>query len=242
MPLLARHAVFGAGEHHIQVVEGFETWATFAAALAAYQSGDADGVGFVFSDTDDYVGIDLDHIDRQEVGAWATGVGWQLNSYLELSPSGTGAHVIARGTLPGPGRKRGRVEAYDRGRYFTVTGHRAQQLPATPQPRQAVIEALYAEYFADESAPTPSTATHALTISDDDAIARVKATDRGRALWAGDTSAYKSESEADFDLCLRIEQVVGHDRAMIERIWRASGLGVRGQGQRPRRIRPADDR
>ena len=216
------------------------TWATFDEAFAEYQRSDADGVGFVFTKDDDYVGIDLDHIDTPELTKWAYGIVRKLDSYLEKSPSGTGYHVIARGTLPGPGRKRGRVEAYDRGRYFTVTGHRAQQLPATPEPRQAEIEDLYAKYFADESAPTPvqaSTATaHAPAISDDDAIARVKATDNGRALWDGDpalwakdTGAYPSKSEADLALCREIEKVVGHDAAAIDRLWLVSGLGVRGK-------------
>ena len=126
---------------------------------------------------------------------------------------------------------------YDWGRYFTMTGHRAEKLPATPQLRQAEIEAFYAKYFADESAPTPvpaSTATHAPAISDDDAIARVKATDKGRALWDGDpalwdgdTTAYDSASEADLALCRLIAQVVGPDAAVIDRIWLASGLGAR---------------
>ena len=61
--------------------------------------------------------------------------------------------MIARGTLLGPGRKLGHVEAYDRGRYFTVTGHRAEQLPAKPELRQAEIEAFYAEHLAEESVP-----------------------------------------------------------------------------------------
>ena len=97
------------------------TWTTFEEALAEYQSGGADGVGFVFSKDDDYVGIDLDHIDSPELDAWAIEVVRKLDSYLEKSPSGTGYHVIARGTVP-EGRKRSNVEMYDWGRYFTVTG------------------------------------------------------------------------------------------------------------------------
>ena len=213
-------------------VDSAETWTTFDAALAAYRSGDADGVGFVFSADDPYVGIDLDHIDSPELKTSAESFLRLLNSYTELSPSGTGYRVIARGTLPEGRRRSGNVEMYDRGRYFTVTGHRVEHSPATPEPREALIEALYAKYFADESAPTPSTATHVLTISDDDAIAHVNATDKGHALWDGDTTAYKSESEADLALCRLIERFVGGDAAMIERIWLASGLGVRVKAKR----------
>ena len=228
------------------------TWATFEEAFAEYQRSDADGVGFVFTKDDDYVGIDLDHIDSPELDKWAIKVVRKLDSYLEKSPSGTGYHVIARGTLP-EGRKHSNVEMYDWGRYFTVTGHRSEDLPAKPELRQAEIDALFAECFAESSAPTPvpaSTATaHAPAISDDDAIARVKATDNGRALWAGDpalwakdTGAYPSKSEADLALCRRIERVVGPDAAAIDRLWLVSGLGVRGKVKGPRRLSQADDR
>jgi putative DNA primase/helicase len=49
-------------------------------------------------------------------------------SYAELSPSGTGVHIITRGsvTTDGKGKRdheRG-IELYDTGRYFTVTGHK----------------------------------------------------------------------------------------------------------------------
>jgi putative DNA primase/helicase len=43
--------------------------------------------------------------------------------YTELSPSRTGVHLIAAGSLSGQGLKTPCVEMYDSGRYFTVTGH-----------------------------------------------------------------------------------------------------------------------
>jgi putative DNA primase/helicase len=45
-----------------------------------------------------------------------------LDSYTELSPSGKGVHVIAKGQIPHGGR-RGAVEMYCQDRFFTVTGH-----------------------------------------------------------------------------------------------------------------------
>jgi len=53
-----------------------------------------------------------------------------VQSYAELSPSRSGAHVITFGTKrrqePGSGRS---MEMYDRGRFFTVTG---DHIPGTP--------------------------------------------------------------------------------------------------------------
>ena len=37
------------------------TWGTFQEALQAYENGEYDGVGFVFSSADPYTGIDLDN-------------------------------------------------------------------------------------------------------------------------------------------------------------------------------------
>jgi len=44
-----------------------------------------------------------------------------LNSYAEISPSGRGVHIIAKGKTPAP-LKRDRIEMYSAERYFTVTG------------------------------------------------------------------------------------------------------------------------
>jgi putative DNA primase/helicase len=111
------------------------TWSTFKAVWIAYQAGGFDGVGFVFSENDEFIGIDLDHIfdadgNVKESEPWALDVLEQLKgSYTELSPSGEGLHIIVRGSLPEPGGNDGKpggqphLEIYQSGRYFTITGH-----------------------------------------------------------------------------------------------------------------------
>jgi putative DNA primase/helicase len=44
------------------------------------------------------------------------------DGYTEVSPSGRGIHVIIRGSVRSGGMRRGPVEMYSRGRYFTITG------------------------------------------------------------------------------------------------------------------------
>src|SRR5918995_5996023 len=44
------------------------TWTTCAMALAAYERGHYDGIGFVFSSADPFVGIDLDNCRNPESG------------------------------------------------------------------------------------------------------------------------------------------------------------------------------
>ena len=116
-----------------------ETWAGYGEAISACEEHGYHGVGFVFTAEDDLCGVDLDKcLDPRtgELEAWAQEIIDELDSYAEISPSGTGIHVLVRGTLP-PGRNRkGRFEAYDRGRYFTVTGKHLAGTPKTIEGRQ----------------------------------------------------------------------------------------------------------
>lgn len=102
------------------------TWSTFEKVLEAYESGKRyDGIGFVFCSGDPYVGVDLDGCvgpETGEIAPWAVRIIDALDSYAELSPSGRGVHIIARGKIPAGGR-RGPVEVYRQDRFFTVTGH-----------------------------------------------------------------------------------------------------------------------
>lgn len=85
-----------------------------------------DGIGFMFSVSDPYTGIDLDKCLNAETGElepWAQRCVDLFNSYTEITPSGKGLHIIIRGKLPGKGRKKGKFEVYDRGRFFTFTGN-----------------------------------------------------------------------------------------------------------------------
>jgi putative DNA primase/helicase len=99
------------------------TWSTFQEALEAYENGGFAGLGFVFSSADPYAGVDLDAcVNRNgEVAGWALKIARYLDSYTELSPSGTGLHIIVRGDVPNC--RKGDLEIYSSKRFFTVTGH-----------------------------------------------------------------------------------------------------------------------
>jgi len=114
------------------------TWGTFDEALAAYEFGRAipvveesrqpyyDGIGFVFSSADPFVGIDLDKCrdpEDGEITAWAQKILDRVKQgYIEASPSGAGVHIIIKGTVRDGGMRKGKVEMYSRGRFFTITG------------------------------------------------------------------------------------------------------------------------
>lgn len=101
------------------------TWCSFDDAVATYEANSArySGIGFVFTDKDEYCGIDLDYcIDGGVIDEWAKSVIERFGSYTEYSPSGNGIHVLAKGKKPTDKCKKGKIEIYECGRYFTVTG------------------------------------------------------------------------------------------------------------------------
>lgn len=101
------------------------TWGTFEQAWARYENDHLDGVGFVLTLEVGIVGIDVDHCrdpETEKLDDEALAIVREIASYTEVSPSGTGIRIFARGKLPPKGRKKGRVEMYDSGRFLTVTG------------------------------------------------------------------------------------------------------------------------
>jgi len=110
------------------------TWSTFEQCVKAADR--FTGIGFVFARN--YIGIDFDKVRNPETGEteeWARNVIRELNSYSELSQSKTGWHVIVRGKLPTAGNRKGRMEMYDRDRFFVMTGLHATGTPEEIQTR-----------------------------------------------------------------------------------------------------------
>jgi primase-polymerase (primpol)-like protein len=104
------------------------TWTTFEEALTDYRANEEfySGIGFVFSSADPFVGIDLDDCRGPKSGKsapWAQEILDRVQEgYVEISPSGTGIHIIVRGAVRDGGMRKGPVEMYSRGRFFTITG------------------------------------------------------------------------------------------------------------------------
>lgn len=215
-----------------------QTWASFAEAAAAFQHGGFDGVGFVFSAADPYSGVDLDSCRDPETGRlepWAGEIVERLDSYTEASPSGTGVHIFVKGKLPPWGRKKGHVEMYDSGQFFTVTGEHIGGTPATIGDRIAELAALHAEVFGKSEKEAPENGVRsngaaeerATPLSDEETVILAKqAKDREKFthLWTGDTTGYPSPSEADLALCTILAFYCGPDPTRIDRLFRQSEL------------------
>jgi hypothetical protein len=220
------------------------TWVTFAEAIAAYNAGGWDGIGRIHLPEDNLVGADGDHV-RDAVTGELTGdiasAVLSLNTYTESSPSGEGLRAFCYGRKPGRECKRGGFELYDGltqegkpgGRYLTLTGHGLPQMPGEVCDRQVQVEAVYARMFgANGSGGSPKMKTSKAKTSKDPAddlslIEKAKTAKNGSKftrLWDGNSSDYKSESEADLALCGMLAFWTGPDPARIDALFRQSGL------------------
>lgn len=221
-----------------------DTWNSHAMAVARYtnQRGAGrklDGIGYVLTAADGLVGVDLDHCRDPETGkleAWAEKIVGRLNSYTEVTPSGTGLRIFVCGALPPGGRKRGDVEMYADTRFLTVTGHRLPNTSATIEDRTEEILVLHREWFGDEpgasAAPVWTPAPGPLLPQDEVLVERLREKDaRFDLLWAGtwegvlgtNGEPYPSQSEADLALCSIVANA-GADQPQVDRIFRHSGL------------------
>ena len=122
-----------------------DTWGSVHDAARAQWRHQLDGIGFVFSSTDPFIGIDIDDcVVGGKIDDFALAHIKSFNSYTEFSPSGKGIHIFVEGTMPeGDGRRRNGIEMYGSGRYFTVTGDHVAGSPLTINQNQEAINALY---------------------------------------------------------------------------------------------------
>ena len=133
------------------------TWASYEAAVqAAASTKDISGIGYVFSPTDPFTGVDLDHCvdpESYELHPAATAILDELDSYWEWSQSRTGVHSIVEGELHGDRHKTtvtpwgGAIEVYSEGRFFVMTGIGEGEI----REAQAELDALYARMFPASS-------------------------------------------------------------------------------------------
>ena len=103
------------------------TWRTYEDAYNAWLENEWSfaGVGRVIRAEEDLVGVDLDKCldpESGELTPWAKAMLERLDSYAEISPSGTGVKVWVRAPSTTRAHVKPGLEVYPRGRYFTVTG------------------------------------------------------------------------------------------------------------------------
>lgn len=226
-----------------------DTWTDFETAAAVYRKFRCDGIGCCV--TDGWTYIDLDGVLQDgKLRAdcpWAHDIFKTLTgrAYIEFSPSGTGLHLITRGQLPVGRRTQGfrepgqkvKAEMYDKGKYFTFTGH-VFAGSAAPKVSTKRLAALHARLFppsADKVNGKVNGKTNMdglgshKTMDDAELLERAHNAKNGdkfkRLFDEGDFSDYASQSEADLALCSMLAFWVGRDNGeQMDRLFRQSGL------------------
>lgn len=127
------------------------TWTNYETAKAAAPQ--FTGIGFVFSESDPYVGIDLDDcIENDQVADWAREILETFDSYSEVSPSGHGIKIWIKGDID-HAIKTKQIEIYPHKRFFTMTGWHVDGTPKTIRNVNGELAALAARLKPEEEPP-----------------------------------------------------------------------------------------
>jgi putative DNA primase/helicase len=211
------------------------TWSTFATAVKFYLEGDYDGIGFVFSRQDNYIGIDIDKcVVDGKTNVFATEIIDTLDSYTEFSPSEKGIHIIIKGSLPqsvlGTGRKNTKhgLEIYSYGRFFTFTGNRENSNDVYD--RTDELAEVFEQYFDDSDIQGRVNLAEfekdEIKLSNEalwEKMFRSKNGDKIRSLFNGDL-INGDHSGSDQSLCNHLAFWTGNSAPRMDAMFRESSL------------------
>lgn len=214
------------------------TWSEFSKAVDTAKLANY-GIGFVFSGG--FVGIDIDKgVEGGTLTPEAQRIVKLFNSYTEISPSGTGVHIIVIGEWNDSGRRSKLpsgegLEAYSAGRFFTVSGKHLPGTPPTVEERQEELDRFHTEFFShaqeEELAASPVDAT------DEELLKSAREAHNGdkfiKLFDKGDISDHGSDaSAADLALLNMLAFWTGRDKERMEKLFSVSALGKRDKWAR----------
>lgn len=210
------------------------TWSNYETAVNAEG---VDGIGFFFEPP--YLGIDIDDIDddlhRYQHGDKLDNIVNEFNeafkSYTEVSPSGNGLHIIVKGKIPGSRRRKGNIEMYDSGRFFTMTGKRIGKYTDVTETSERVFKTIYDKYLPDNTVKYPTQNNYQQNIhnlSEIDVINEIYKSKQSKLfddLMRGTYEPYyNSHSEADMALANILAFWCAKDYTQMDSIFRQSNL------------------
>jgi putative DNA primase/helicase len=203
-----------------------KSWGSLDQALKALETGNYSGIGFML--TPPLVMVDLDHSYDRKSGAitdpQAQEIVQSLNSYTEASP-GSGLHILVYGNLPGRNIHTA-IEMYGQDRFTTITTNHIAGTPATIEQRQEAIASLYHRF--EPPVTETSNQNTRLGVGTGAAMTELPAEAEHDAvlqrLLAGDIAGYKSASNADFVLVLKLLHWTGDNVELTRKLFIESGL------------------
>ena len=217
-----------------------DTWCSFLTAYDTFAENpqDYEGIGFMFSTDDPYVGVDFDDcLEDGNLKSWAHElVNLILPTYTEISPSGNGIKMwIQADKTRSENRKSvgdGGIEIYDQGRYFTVTGKLFGQATTVAQNQTGLDQLMQKVWGNPKPKTTPQRKPQARNLDDSKLLDIAMKDVKFSALWFGNWESntdsynanYSSQSEADLALCNKLAFYWGRDFNTIDRMFQKSKL------------------
>lgn len=213
------------------------TWCEFEQAITALKEHKHKGLAVFLGSG--LCGLDVDHVDAElskfEEKPNSDNLVNRLkkltnNSYMEVSQSGAGIHVLFKGLLPKnvnnhPNNKP--FELYDHGRFFALTGSLITDKPEYKLlDGEQVIDLVNATVgFKEKRAATYETSNNDLSV--DEIINKILASDQGvkfKHLMEGNMDGYSDPSSADIALCNILAFWTNKDPLKMDTIFRQSKL------------------
>lgn len=207
------------------------TWATFEEVCQLVPR--YSGIGFVFSDKDEFSFIDLDDTSGDTIAYdRQIKIYREFDSWSEVSPSGRGLHIIVKGFVPA-GRRRNFIEVYSSQRYATFTGNVYNDKPI--KDCQDKLTQLWEQMGSGGVATNIYKGDDKEKFNDKEVIEQATNAVNGekfKSLFSGEWNGiYQSQSEADYAL-IDIIAFYTQNKNQIQRIFRSSQLGKRDKAKR----------
>ncbi|NJH87351.1 DNA primase [Staphylococcus agnetis] len=211
------------------------TWSSYEIAI---NFTGADGVGFFFEPP--YLGIDIDNVEddihRYRQGDKLDNIVSEFTeafkTYTEVSPSGNGLHLIVKGKIPGERRRKGNIEMYDSGRFFTMTGNTIGKYKDVTEASPQLFKEIYNKYFPSTSNviqhPSNNFQDNIHNLSEMEIINEIYQSKQAKIfddLMRGNYEQYYgSHSEADMALANILAFWCAKDYTQMDSIFRQSNL------------------
>lgn len=177
---------------------------TFEEAVAAVERFGLDGISFVPTPEDPLTLVDFDgcrdtrtgEITKPEVREWLE----KADTYAEVSPSGSGIRVAAKGSIPRTINNSG-VEMYSSGQQLTITGDRLPEFPSKVRESQAALTELFRRYASGESSGV------GWDLKIDEAEPPVRLDEYGLEVWRGERPAVKDDGSGEISRSLTLYKI-----------------------------------
>ena len=211
------------------------TWCDFEQAITALKDSNYKGLAIFLGGG--LCGLDVDHVDAElskfEEKPNSDNLVNRIkkltdNSYMEVSQSGAGIHVLFKGLLPKnvnnhPNNKP--FELYDHGRFFALTGNLITNKPEYKLlDGEQVLDLVNATVgFKEKRATTFKASNNDLSVDEIIKLASDKSTNF-KHLMTDDPSSYSDHSSADMSLCNILAFWTNKDPIKMDTIFRQSSL------------------